>query len=224
MSVRGALLGLLAQRPRHGYELHASFVALAGGQELWDVKPPQVYTTLARLADAGLTTVEGIEKEGGPEKRIYAITPAGRDELAAWLTSSVPAEHVRDEAYIKLMVSLSLDGFDPYRVIQVQRGALFRELHRITAQRQRADPRTELATILLLDKAVMHLEADLRWLDMVEGRLEDVRRQPLPQPEPRPRGRPPRQKETAQALRGANNAPWDEMKSKAGALAAGAER
>ena len=36
----------------------------------------------------------------------------------------------------------------------------------------------------------MHLEADLRWLDMVEGRLDEITRQPLPGPEARPRGRP----------------------------------
>jgi len=42
----------------------------------------------------------------------------------------------------------------------------------------------------LLDKAVMHLEADLRWLDMIEARLNEIRRQPLPEPESKPRGRP----------------------------------
>jgi hypothetical protein len=44
--------------------------------------------------------------------------------------------------------------------------------------------------ILLLDQVVMHLEADLRWLDIVEQRLDDIRRQPSPEPEVRPRGRP----------------------------------
>jgi hypothetical protein len=47
-----------------------------------------------------------------------------------------------------------------------------------------------LAQILLLDKAAMHLEADLRWLDMTEARLDEIKRQPLPEPEARPRGRP----------------------------------
>jgi len=50
----------------------------------------------------------------------------------------------------------------------------------------------QLAYILLLDQALMHLEADLRWLEMIEARLDEVRRQPLPEPEIRPRGRPPK--------------------------------
>ena len=48
----------------------------------------------------------------------------------------------------------------------------------------------ELAQILLLDKVIMHLEADLRWLDMIEMRMETIKGQPMPEPEIRPRGRP----------------------------------
>jgi hypothetical protein len=51
--------------------------------------------------------------------------------------------------------------------------------------------------ILLLEKTIMHLEADLRWLDMLEGRLDEIRKQPVPEPELRPRGRP---RKAAQSL------------------------
>lgn len=191
MSVRYALLGLIAQQSRHGYELRAAFEALAGGEENWNVKPAQVYTTLARLNESGLVVEESIEKNAGPEKKIYGITQAGRDELQTWFNTAVLDEHLRDEFFIKLMLSLSEDSLTQ-RVISVQRAALYRDLHRVTAQRLAVDPRTGLAHILLLDKTVMHLEADLRWLEMVEARLSDVRRQPLPQPEQRQRGRPPK--------------------------------
>jgi DNA-binding PadR family transcriptional regulator len=192
MTVRHALLGLLAQRSRHGYELHAALVALVGGEENWGVRPAQVYTTLARLAESGLIAEEAVEKEGGPEKRIYALLPAGREELEQWLSTGVLDERVRDEFYLKLMLGLAMDTIDSRQLIQVQRHTLYQELHRLTAQRQQADAQSELAKILLLDKAVMHLEADLRWLDMIEARLDDVQRQPLPHPEPKPRGRPPK--------------------------------
>jgi DNA-binding PadR family transcriptional regulator len=192
MSVRYALLGLLVQQPRHGYELRAAFEALAGGEENWNVKPAQVYTTLARLREGGLVIEESVEKAAGPEKRVYAVTQAGRDGLQAWFATPVSNEHVRDEVFIKLMLSMAEGESRTRSVIQIQRTALYRNLHQITEQRQEVDPHTGLAHILLLDKTVMHLEADLRWLDMVEARMDEVRHQPLPQPEPRPRGRPPK--------------------------------
>jgi DNA-binding PadR family transcriptional regulator len=192
MSVRNALLGLLAQRPRHGYELHAAFEAMMGGVQNWDVKPAQIYSTLARLEESGLVGEADIEGEGGPDKRVYALTPAGRIALAGWFASGVEVELQRDEFYVKLMLSLATGEADPHRVIQAQRSILYKELHMVTHQRNAHDPHGALAQILLLDKVIMHIEADLRWLDVVETRLDEIRRQPLPEPEVRPRGRPRR--------------------------------
>jgi DNA-binding PadR family transcriptional regulator len=190
MSVRHAVLGLLAQRPRHGYELRAAFQAVAGGEENWDVKPAQIYTTLARLEQNGLVAKDSVEQDAGPEKRIYAITLAGRKTLKEWFACGIEPEHQHDEFFLKLMIGLVSGGPDPYRLIQNQRAHLFQELHDITEHRSHSDPSKELAKILLLDKVVMHLEADLRWLDMIEARLDEIRRQPLPEPETKPRGRP----------------------------------
>ena len=190
MSVRNALLGLLAQQSRHGYELHAAFEAVVGGEQNWDVKPAQIYTTLARLEESGLVEEESIEQAGGPEKRIYAITRRGRAALAEWFDSGVELEHQRDEFYVKLMLSVTTGEASPRKVIQTQRGKLYQDLHDLTAQRNKLSPKTGLAQILLYDKAIMHLEADLRWLDMIEARIDDVKKQPLPEPEVKPRGRP----------------------------------
>ena len=192
MSVRNALLGLLEQRPRHGYELHDAFEAVAGGEDNWDVKPAQVYTTLTRLERGGLIVQVSLEQEGGPAKRIYALTTAGQEELRDWFQTPVKTAHQRDEFYLKLMLCVVTGQADPYRVIYIQRSSLYRELHDLTTQRSQANPRSELAQILLYDQAIMHLEADLRWLDMIESRLDDIQRQPLPEPAPRQRGRPPK--------------------------------
>lgn len=190
MPVRHAVLGLLAQRPRHGYELRAAFQALVGGEENWDVKPAQIYTTLARLEQNGLVMQDGVEQDAGPEKRIYALTPTGRKTLKEWFASGAGTEPRHDEFFLKLMIGLVSGVADPYRIIQTQRAHLFQGLHDITEHRRHADPGRELAKIFLLDKAIMHLEADVRWLDMIEARLDEIRRQPLPEPESKPRGRP----------------------------------
>ncbi len=191
MSVRNAILGLLDQHPRHGYELRAAFESLVGGEDLWDVKPAQIYTTLARLEECGLVQTTSDLGEGDePGRRIYAITPAGQAELAAWYQTGVENGHQRDEFFIKLMLSLSTGNANPRRVIQAQRSKLYQDLHSITTRRDQSNPRSELAQIFLLDKMIMHIEADLRWLDLVEARLDEVKRQPVPEPEIRPRGRP----------------------------------
>jgi DNA-binding PadR family transcriptional regulator len=192
MSVRHALLGLLSQQPRHGYEMLAAFTALVGGERNWEVKPAQIYTTLARLKESGLIRVEGKEQDGGPEKRIYAITEPGRAELLLWLSTPVRSEHQRDEFFLKFMFCLATAMVDPFTIIYSQRASLYQQLHELTAQKNQADPDRELAYILLMDQAIMHLEADLRWLEMVEARIDEVKSQPLPKPELRPRGRPPK--------------------------------
>lgn len=190
MSVRNALLGLLSQRPRHGYELRAAFEALVGGEENWEVKPAQIYSTLARLEEGGLVREEEIDQAGGPEKRIYGLTAQGKKELGQWFTTGVVGDHQRDEFFIKLMLSLASGAANPYKVIQAQRARLYQDLHGATKRRNAADPRRELAQIFLLDKSIMHLEADLKWLDLIEARLDDIRKQPLPVPEVKQRGRP----------------------------------
>src|SRR5262245_17453146 len=159
MSVRNALLGLLAQQPRHGYELHAAFEAVMGGEQNWDVKPAQIYTTLARLEESGLVAEESIEQAGGPEKRIYTLTRQGRAALTEWFTSSVSLEHQRDEFYIKLMLSVATGEINPRKVIQTQRNKLYQDMHALTARRNQTDPKKALARVMLMDKAIMHIEA-----------------------------------------------------------------
>jgi DNA-binding PadR family transcriptional regulator len=190
LSVRNAILGLLAQKSRHGYELHAAFSAVVG-EASWDVKPAQIYTTLERLEESGLVQTKSDLGEGRePDRRIYAITRDGRDALKGWFDDGVPTEHQRDEFFVKLMIGLVSGEADPARIIQTQRSRLYQEMHDATTQRDTYDPQIEMAQILLTDKTIMHLEADLRWLDMIEMRLEAIKGQPFPEPEIRKRGRP----------------------------------
>jgi DNA-binding PadR family transcriptional regulator len=143
------------------------------------------------MVDSGLVTFNNAN--GQQSKGEYAITPTGHDELMNWFRMSNIEEPHQDPFYLKLMLSLELDEVDASRLIVIQRAALYQELHRITEQRQTLDPQNQLAQMLLMDKSAMHLEADLRWLDMIESRLDEVQRQPAPKPAMRPRGRPPSQ-------------------------------
>lgn len=187
--VQRALLALLSQQSRHGYELHDLFGAAIGGH--WEVNSGQIYSSLERLARDGLVAEEAIEKGSGPDKRMWAVTDEGRADLADWFQSAVPREYrLRDEFYLKLMLAIVTRAGSPRRVVQVQRRELLQELHDLINRRDAANPRRELARILLLDSAIMHTDAELRWLEMVEARLDEIREQPIQLPPPRRRGRP----------------------------------
>jgi len=187
--VQRALLALLSDQPRHGYELRHLFEATLASH--WELNSGQIYSSLERLARDGLVVEASIEKAGGPDRRLWAITDQGRAELLSWFRSAVPRDYrLRDELYVKLMLAIATRVEEPQEVVQVQRRELFRELHQHTAARNRCDPRGELPRILLLDSAIMHTEAELRWLDMVESRLQLLTQRPAPPLQPRPRGRP----------------------------------
>lgn len=190
MAVRHAILGLLSQRARHGYELHAAFTALAGADAA-DVKPAQVYSTLSRLADAGLVTESGESQDGGPKRRSYALTADGKKALSDWFSMPVKTGKKRDEFFVKFMLAVGAPDTElARRVLYTQRRALYQDLHTLNSLRRTTDPTRALAQILRLDQAVMHVEADLRWLEIVETRLDEIRAQPLPEPVPKRRGRP----------------------------------
>lgn len=84
--VRSAILLLLAERPRHGYEIIGEIGERSGG--FWSPSPGSVYPTLQLLADEGL--VRGNEAGG---KRLFELTDEGR-AAAERIEGSPPWEHV----------------------------------------------------------------------------------------------------------------------------------
>jgi DNA-binding PadR family transcriptional regulator len=73
--VRVALLLLLAEEPRNGYQLMQTIEELSGGR--WRPSPGSVYPALAQLEDEGY--VRATERDGS---KLFEITEAGREHLA----------------------------------------------------------------------------------------------------------------------------------------------
>lgn len=73
--IKFILLGLLSERPQHGYELIKELEARRGGFRR--PSPGSVYPTLQMLEEGGYLTSEEIDG-----KRIYTITDSGRQLLS----------------------------------------------------------------------------------------------------------------------------------------------
>ncbi len=168
MTVKHALLGLLAQGPMHGYELKTAFEETVG--TLWELNIGQVYNTLRLLERDCWVKLQGQEQEGrGPARKVYAITDAGREELARWLAEPVrQPRRLKDAFYIKLVFHRLLRLGDVQTLIWNQRQAYLHVLHQLNALRADVDVEDDPFTALLLEGGAFHLEADLKWLDRCE--------------------------------------------------------
>ena len=171
MSVRQSLLAILDQGPCYGYQLRAEFDRRTGST--WPLNVGQIYNTLDRLERDGLVTKTDTDDQGHV---YYAITDAGSAEVSDWLGSPIArsAGAARDELAIKLAIAATLPGVDIEHVVQVQRSASLGTLQDLTrAKRTAEDPANaeDLAGLLVLDSLIFAAEAEVRWLDHVEGRL-----------------------------------------------------
>lgn len=188
MSIKHALLALLSQGPSTTYALRRDFEASTGAS--WPLNVGQVHTTLQRLERDGL--VVRLEPDEGSEP--FEITRAGRDELAAWWQTPVQRlQPAREELVIKLAMAVAVHNADVADIIQRQRTATMRALHDFT--RLKGEPPSDarhtepLVWALVLENHIFQAEAELRWLDQIEGtvaRAVAVVPTPSEQPEDAP--------------------------------------
>ncbi|MFH8801994.1 PadR family transcriptional regulator [Streptomyces sp. NPDC017936] len=108
MSLKYAVLAALLEGEASGYELSKIFdVSLAN---FWPATPQQLYRELERLAQDGLIEARVVQQERRPNKRMFTLTGAGREDLRAF--AAAPPRRptaVRDELLIKVQ---AMDGVD----------------------------------------------------------------------------------------------------------------
>jgi PadR family transcriptional regulator AphA len=97
--LRCALLGLLNRRSLTGYEILKRFSRSI--VFFWHAKRSQIYAELKRMESLGLVTSRVTPQTGRPDKRAYAITPAGLAVLRAWLDRPIAASAIKDETLLR---------------------------------------------------------------------------------------------------------------------------
>jgi DNA-binding PadR family transcriptional regulator len=168
MSVSATMLGLLEPQPSHGYELKRAYDRRFGQDR--PLPFGQVYATLSRLERDGRVRVDGTETSGGPERKLFAITPEGVEELERWLAEpEAPEPHLQTVLFTKVVLAL-LSGRDADRFLDAQRAAHLARMRELTAERRAGG----IADALVTDYALFHLEADLRWIDLTASRLAQL--------------------------------------------------
>jgi DNA-binding PadR family transcriptional regulator len=177
MIVRHALLALLAEGPKYGFQLAQEFAAGTG--ELWPLNTGQVYSTLQRLERDALVESDDTVEDG--PQNTYRITPEGRAELETWLhTPPDMSTPPRDALVIKVLVSMRIPGVDAVELTQTYRRHVIEAMHQYTRLKEDADE-DDIGLLLVADAEIYRLDAVIRWLDAADARIKR-----LPAPSERP--------------------------------------
>jgi tRNA (adenine37-N6)-methyltransferase len=130
-----AVLGLLREKPAHGWDIARAFAS--GGEigQIWTVSRPLVYRAITVLRELGYVAERGSTPSStGPHRVLLTPTPRGRQALRRWLAR--PIHHVRDlrsELLVKLLL-LSRAGSDQTALLHAQLAVLARGEHTLGAR------------------------------------------------------------------------------------------
>ena len=113
-----AVLGLLALRPRSGYEIKQTLDKTT--RFFWNASYGQIYPELRRLADAGLVEGEAAPR-GGRARTVYRLTKKGRRHFEQWLADPEFRVAIRDEGLLKLFFGDLLPGETALELIRSRR-------------------------------------------------------------------------------------------------------
>jgi DNA-binding PadR family transcriptional regulator len=167
MSIRYAVLGLLAEAPSHGYAIRAAFEDRLG--DFWDLNYGQVYQVLNALEQDAL--VVGSDERIGkrPVRRTYSISPKGQDALHRWMAHPPrQGRPFRDDFYVRLMFAVEKDADVLQSMIDEQIRCCRRKLELFTDTRaaQSGDDTVTTVSRLFTKAALLHAEADLQALEL----------------------------------------------------------
>jgi DNA-binding PadR family transcriptional regulator len=174
MSVKYAVLGLLAEQPMHGYRLKRAFDARVS--TLWGLTTAQIYQTLNALERGRLVESRAERAGSRPTRRTYSLTSAGRRAFAAWLDGR-PAGWTRPfraEMLVRLLFMRTADVSRIRRVLDEHEHEARRLRDRV-ARATREHSNTEIGVDvrgLFLAGTALHLDADLRIFESCRHAIE----------------------------------------------------
>jgi PadR family transcriptional regulator AphA len=109
------ILGMLAARPRSGYEIKQ--LVDSSARFFWAASYGQIYPELKRLESAGLIAGDD-SSQGARQRTTFRLTAAGRHALREWIERPAEVLEMRDEGLLKLFFAGSID---PKRAAEVAR-------------------------------------------------------------------------------------------------------
>ena len=167
-AVTWAVLGLLGQRARSGYDLKRAVDRTI--RHFWAASYGQIYPELRRLEEAGWIMGAAADR-GGRARRVYELTPAGRDALEGWLQGQETRIELRDESLLRLFFSDALPVGDGLGLLRARREGYAAMLSYLRALDDGSGEPDPPFVDLVYRWALDYCEWGIEWCDRQERRL-----------------------------------------------------
>lgn len=172
MALAHAIMTALLEDRMSGYELTKAFDTSLGF--FWKASHQQIYKALRELEQQGLLESEDVPQAGKPDKVVYGLTPAGRENLDTWVLEASRFREAKDDLFVKLY-NLSPANLPHLSRELEQRAGRAREqlaLYRRIRARHYAEPQDlsmrRRGIYCALLAGIRHCEMTLEWVEECE--------------------------------------------------------
>ena len=167
-----AILSLVAERPRHGYEIE-QVIEERGMREWTEIGFSSIYYLLKKLQRKALIEGHLVAAARGPARRIYHQTPMGAEALRAGLLDALSVPH---RCYPPLQLGLAslpaIPHAEALAALQQRRKALTDRLQHVQATWERQRPLPYFVDAMF-DHSTTIIEAELNWTAELIRHLEE---------------------------------------------------
>jgi DNA-binding PadR family transcriptional regulator len=166
LSPEYVLLGMLAQNPAHGYELHQRLSRDLN--QVWHLSQSQIYNILNRLENQDDIRGTILEQDKLPAKRYFELTQSGNDRYKQWLLapSRTTVRAIRVEFTTRLYFAVAQDVRIAQKIVEGQLAETQQGLKRLINQ-QASIPDDQIFNKLGLDLRIRQIKSILEWLESI---------------------------------------------------------
>jgi DNA-binding PadR family transcriptional regulator len=168
------MLRVLADEPRHGYEIKKSVERILGGRS---INNNVLYPALRRFEEQGAIERVAAEPDPGrPPRNVYRLTDPGHDLLQAMIRDADPALLADDNEFqVRVAFFADLDPAARLKIIAARRSVIDAEIAHLASLRPEAAVASDWG-LRVLDFSMERFRHERGWLDELEaaaGRGDD---------------------------------------------------
>ncbi|MCH8862803.1 MAG: PadR family transcriptional regulator [Proteobacteria bacterium] len=170
MDVRTLCLGILALGDATGYEIR-KMVAEGSFSFFSEASYGSIYPALTRLTEEGLVTYQTTPQSKRPDKKVYNLSPAGREELTRALRRDPGPDKNRSEFLASLLFA---EAVSPERVNELIGDRLRQHRQKIDSLKSLLDEDMTPASSFVVQFGIAVQQAALDFLENNRGMLEGI--------------------------------------------------